>query len=248
VAGAFCHQRGTGIPGVPLKSVGGPRAVWKESAVDFQFLSHGSGQVIRCYLLDQSSYQGSSQAFYPKLPLQASRPTGAGLPCWTCGGRAAPLLPTLSLSSLPPRLSSSALWLAYGSHFYLSTTPGCCLLLCSSERNPRIPRRAISEAACEAASCLQGAPGPVTSALEAAWPSVHAGHPGLSESQGWRRCVFRPSLGGFFLAYCFPVPVSPFSHNVVFMSLCPWPGLRDGVPRTGTTQVFSGQGLRVCSA
>lgn len=72
--------------------------------MDFRYLSLRSGQVTRCCLLDQSSYQGSSQAFYPKLPLQASRPTGAGLPCWTCGDRAAPLLPTLSLSSssLPP--------------------------------------------------------------------------------------------------------------------------------------------------
>lgn len=65
-------------------------------------------------------------------------------------------------SSLPC-LSSPALWLAYGSHFYLSTAPGCCLVLCSSERNPQSPCRAISKAACEAASCLQGASGPVTS-------------------------------------------------------------------------------------
>lgn len=48
----------------------------------------------------------------------------------------------------------------------------------------------------------------VTSVLEAARPSVHTGHPGLSESQGWRRCVFCPSLGGCFLAYCFPVSLS----------------------------------------
>lgn len=67
--------------------------------------------------------------------------------------------------SLPlPFLPCLALWLAYGSHFYLSTAPGCCSVPCSSERDPQIPRRAISEAACEAASCLQGASGPVTSA------------------------------------------------------------------------------------
>lgn len=74
--------------------------------------------------LDQSSYPGSSQA---------SRPSRAGLPAGCSEAERAPLLPTRSLSSFSlPRLSSPALWLAYGSHFYLPTALGCCFLLCSN--------------------------------------------------------------------------------------------------------------------
>lgn len=139
-----------------------PGAVWKGE-------SHGlSALVSQTWPSHWLLPFGSEQllVFLPEATSPGLKANRGGPACRRrCGGRAAPLLPTHSLSSFSrPRLSTPALWLAYGSHFYLSTTPGCCSLLCSSERNPRIPRRAISEAAREAASCSQGAPGPVTSA------------------------------------------------------------------------------------
>lgn len=160
MAWVFCDQRGTRMPGVFLRVCEAKdslerRVSWTSSTS----LSDRTKSLIAAFWI-RAPIQTALRLFYPKLPFQASRPTGAGLPAGCVEAE-----PTRSLSSSSlPRLSSSALWLAYGSHFYLSTTPGCCSLLCSSERNPRIPRRAISEAAREAASCLQGAPGPVTSA------------------------------------------------------------------------------------
>lgn len=59
-----------------------------------------------------------------------------------------------------PVLSLSSLVQLYGRHMetvsIYPAPPECCSVLCSSERKPWIPRRAVSEAACKAASCFAG--------------------------------------------------------------------------------------------
>lgn len=63
--------------------------------------------------------------------------------------------PSLRLS-----LSLSSLAQLYGRHMetvsIYPAPPGCGYTLCSSERKPWIPRRAVAEAACKAASCFAG--------------------------------------------------------------------------------------------
>lgn len=72
-------------------------------------------------------------------------------PRWVGGGSPKPSLPC-SFPVLPAPL--------YGRHMetvsIYPAPPGCCCTLCSSERKPWIPRRAVSEAACKAASCFAG--------------------------------------------------------------------------------------------
>lgn len=53
-------------------------------------------------------------------------------------------------------LPSAALWRHMETVSIYPAPPGCCCVLCSSERKPWIPRRVISEAACKAASCFAG--------------------------------------------------------------------------------------------
>lgn len=88
----------------------------------------------------------------PQMKALVAYPAQQTLP--SLGGRwvtEAPPLPVLSLSSLAQ---------FYGRHMetvsIYPAPPGRCCTLCSSERNPWIPRRAISEAACKAASCFPG--------------------------------------------------------------------------------------------
>lgn len=56
--------------------------------------------------------------------------------------------------------SLSSLVQLYGRHMetvsIYPAPPGCGCTLCSSERKPWIPRRAVAEAACKAASCFAG--------------------------------------------------------------------------------------------
>lgn len=61
--------------------------------------------------------------------------------------------------------------------------------------------------------------------VEAAWPSVHMGHPGLSASRMEAVRVLSES-GWLFCVLLFFIP-SPFSSNFVVTSLGSWPGVRE---------------------
>lgn len=153
--------------------------------------------------LDQSSYPGSSRAVYPKLPLQASKPTGAGLPAG-CVEAEQPLSCPPAPSCLPPSLAS--LPLLYSWHM---------------EAISIYPQRQDAASCCAPASRILGFPAGPFPRLHARQPAVCRERLGpLHQRRGGTGHLCTPVIlgclslrvggGGCVLAYCFPSP-----------SLCP---------------------------
>lgn len=147
-----------------------------------------------------------TQAFYTKPPLQASRPAVTGLPVG-CTQAAQPLPPIHSLILLPP--------LPLFPSFMAGIWKPFLFIHCTRMLHRAVLQRAESSESLQGhfGGCMQSSQlfagsgwAPYIS-VEAAWPSVHMGHPRLSASRmeavhvlsesGWLFCVllfFIPSL------------------------------------------------------
>lgn len=147
-----------------------------------------------------------TQALSPELPLQASRPTVANLPAG-CVQAAPPLSCPPARSCVLIRLPPSPLFPSFMAGIWKPFLFIHCTRM--------LPRAVLQRT--ESSESLQGHfrgcmrssqlfAGSVWAryiSLEAAWPSVHMGHPGLSASQGWRWSEFCQRLGGCFVSRCF---------------------------------------------
>lgn len=156
--------------------------------------------------------------FLPKA-LQPSRPIGADRPAGCV--QAAQLLSCPPTPS-PPPLSLASLPQLYGWHME-------AISIC--------PQHQDAAARCAPASGILRVPaGPFQRlhakqpavcgerlgryiSVEAAWPSVHMGHPGLLESQRWKAVRVLPESGWWF---CVLVLSVPSLCSRITLCPCPW--------------------------
>lgn len=204
MAWVFCDPRETRVPAVFLRTheaKDGLELSWRVSWISSTSLSDRAKSLMAAFWIRAPTQTA------PRLLIQSylSRPQGQpGLACRLDVWKRSPPTPSHLSASLasPPLL--------YGWHMEaISIYPqhqdaaSCCAPASGILGFPAGPFQRLH--AKQPAVCRERQ-GPLHQSRQ--WPSVHMGHPGLSESQGWRRSVFCPSLSGCFLAYCFPTPLS----------------------------------------
>lgn len=149
-----------------------------------------------------------SRQLPPRLPLQASRPAVTDLPAG-CAQAAQPLLPIHSLILLPP--------LPLFPSFMAGIWKPFLFIHCTRMLPRAVLQRAESSESLQGrfGGCMQSSQlfaGSVWAryiSVEAAWPSVHMGHPGLSASRMEAVRILSES-GWLFCVLLFFIP-SPFS-------------------------------------
>lgn len=142
-----------------------------------------------------SSITTPAQVFLPKTTFPDLKANSGCPACWMHAGSTAPLLPTLSFFSLPclfPPLSFMAgIWKPF---LFIHSTRMPLLAALQQAESSDSPQGHF-RGCMRSSQLFAGSVWARYISVEAAWPSVHMGHPGLSESQGWKAVRVLPESG-----------------------------------------------------